>query len=512
MKKSCLLVLIILMAVSGLFATALSESFTGSAFPPAGWKVINGGDNNTWYRLSNAQAHTSVCAAIDYSTSAHNDWLISPQLSPTTGDATYSFWAANVNSSYLDRYNVKLSTSTNNLEDFTITLAANIAPAYNWAQYSYSLSTYAGQSVYVAIQAISTNMGRLLIDDVTAPAKTGFEGFETNNFSSYNWTNSSVSPWAIQGSEVAFGSYAAQSGAIGNNASTSITLTQSGLLAGNISFYQKVSTEAFCDYLKFYIDDIEQGSWSGEGGWTPQSYAVTAGNHTFRWTYSKNAANSNGSDCAWIDEIYLPPVIYGSEINPYLIYNFDQLNTVRNFVGSAYTGRYFKLMSDINASPTITTTWVPIGNSSSMFYGNFDGNNHTISNLCSLYYGTYHGLFGMTAVGSSVKNTVLSSTCSFLGDGDTGSVVGHNKGVVQNCYSTATVNIGNADIGGGVVGNNLGTIKDCRFLGSISRSGSGVSCNKIGGIAGNNETGTLIENCFSTGSVTGNTWCGSLVG
>ena len=512
MRKLCLLFTIVMLSVGGLYAISLNESFGSAVFPPAGWKVINSGDGNTWYRLANTQAHTSVCAAIDYSSSAHNDWLISPQLSPTIGDATFRFWAANVSSAYLDRYNIKLSTTTNDQEAFTVTLAANIAPAYNWAQYNYSLSAYAGQTVYVAIQSISTNMGRLLIDDVTGPTKTGFEGFETNNFGSYNWDNSSSGPWTLQSSDVAFGSYMAKSGAIGNSESTSITLTQSGLLAGNISFYHKVSSEAYCDYLKFYIDDVEQGSWSGESGWTLQSYAVTAGTHTFKWTYSKDWLTSSGNDCAWIDEIYLPPVIFGSELNPILIYNFDQLNTVRNFVGSAHSGKHFKLMNDIDASPTITSTWVPIGNNSSMFYGTFDGDNHTISNLRSQFYGPYHGLFGMTAVGSIVKNTVLSSTCYFLGDGDTGSVVGHNKGLVQNCYSYATVNIGNAEGGGGIVGNNQGSIRESRFMGSITRSGSGVTCNKIGGIAGNNETGALIENCLSTGSVTGNTWCGSLVG
>lgn len=512
MKRMFISCIIALIAFGGLFGTALSESFSDGNFPPPGWKVINSGDANTWFRLSNPQAHTSVCAAIDYSTSAHNDWLISPQLSPSIGDAAFSFWAANVSSTYLDRYNVKLSTTSNNQEDFTVNLAANIAPAYGWAQYSYSLSAYAGQTVYVAIQAISTNMGRLLIDDVTGPAKTGFEGFETNDFSSYDWTNSSASPWTIQDNNVALGSYAAQSGMIAHGESSSITLTQAGLLAGNISFYQKVSSEAYCDYQDFYIDDVWQGGWSGEVGWTLRSFPVTAGTHTFKWTYIKDTQNSSGSDCAWIDEIYLPPVIYGTEANPYLIYNFNQLNTVRSFLGATHSNKYFKLMSDIDASPTITTTWVPVGISSSMFYGNFDGNNHTISNLKSLYYGAYHGLFGMTAVGSTVKNVILSNTCSFLGDGDTGSVVGHNKGLVQNCYSSATVNIGNADGGGGVVGNNLGTIKDCRFLGSISRSGSGVTCNKIGGLAGNNETGGVIENSFSIGSVTGNTWCGSLVG
>ncbi|PKN72904.1 MAG: hypothetical protein CVU50_05090 [Candidatus Cloacimonetes bacterium HGW-Cloacimonetes-3] len=511
MKKMYLLMVIIILTSGGMFATALNESFSKSAFPPAGWKVINGGDTNTWTRYTGALAHSSSCAMIYYSTGTHDDWLITPQLSPTTGDATFSFWAFN-NYIQLDRCNVKLSTSSNNQADFTVSLATNLAPPNGWTLYTYSLSAYAGQTVYIAIQAISTNIGNLLIDDVTGPSKTGFDGFETNNFTSYNWGNSSASPWTIQSTELVSGSYAAKSGAISNNSSTSITLTQAGLLAGYVSFYQKVSSEAFCDYLRFYIDDVQQGEWSGAGSWALQSYPVTAGTHTFRWTYSKDFITVSGSDCAWIDEVYLPPIIYGAETNPYLIYDFNQLNSVRNFVGATYTGKYFKLMSDIDATPTLTTNWVPIGNNTSMFYGNFDGNNHTISNLRSWYYDVYHGLFGMTAVGSTVKNLNLASTCSILGNGDSGSVVGHNKGLVQNCTSAATVNIGNAEVGGGLVGNNLGTISNCSFSGTITRSGSGVTCNKIGGIAGNNDTGASILESFSTGSVSGNAWCGGLVG
>jgi hypothetical protein len=166
------------------------------------------------------------------------------------------------------------------------------------------------------------------------------------------------------------------------------------------------------------------------------------------------------------------------------------LNLIRNYLGSASSRTYFKLTSDIDLLSYLsaggegyaawgTDGWLPIGNNTStMFYGGLDGDGHTISNLRTAYYGIYHGLFGMTAAGSTIKNLNMSSTCSILGDADTGSIVGHNKGTIENCSSAAAVNIGNANTGGGICGNNnAGSISNCTFTGTVSRSGSGVTAN-----------------------------------
>ena len=34
---------------------------------------------------------------------------------------------------------------------------------------------------------------------------------------------------------------------------------------------------------------------------------MTAGTHTFKWSYKKDSSVSSGSDCAWIDDIQFPP-------------------------------------------------------------------------------------------------------------------------------------------------------------------------------------------------------------
>jgi PKD repeat protein len=49
-----------------------------------------------------------------------------------------------------------------------------------------------------------------------------------------------------------------------------------------------------------------QGEWSGEVSWSQVQYNVTAGQHTFKWEYSKDYSVTNGSDCGWVDYIILP--------------------------------------------------------------------------------------------------------------------------------------------------------------------------------------------------------------
>lgn len=59
------------------------------------------------------------------------------------------------------------------------------------------------------------------------------------------------------------------------------------------------------DYLRFYIDCTEQDKWSGSQDWAQQTYTITAGEHTFKWSYTKDSSVSSGSDCGWIDLITL---------------------------------------------------------------------------------------------------------------------------------------------------------------------------------------------------------------
>jgi hypothetical protein len=128
------------------------------------------------------------------------------------------------------------------------------------------------------------------------------ENFETGNFSSYNWQHSGNASWTIVSSAPYEGIYAAKSGTITHNGTSSLEV-QVNVEGTSISFYRKVSSESGFDYLRFYIDGAEQNKWSGTVNWSQVSFPVTPGLHTFKWSYTKDLSVSSGSDCAWLDQI-----------------------------------------------------------------------------------------------------------------------------------------------------------------------------------------------------------------
>jgi len=132
------------------------------------------------------------------------------------------------------------------------------------------------------------------------------EGFESGDFSSFPWVNSVSAPWTVQSEEKHSGTYAARSGMVGPFGHADLTLTLDIATAGNISFYEKVSSESMWDHLRFFIDGVLIAQWSGEWPWTQHSYAVGSGIHTFLWRYEKEGSVDAGSDCVWIDDISFP--------------------------------------------------------------------------------------------------------------------------------------------------------------------------------------------------------------
>ncbi len=149
---------------------------------------------------------------------------------------------------------------------------------------------------------------QLLNHSVTIPIGMIGEGFETGNFSSFPWVNNSSTPWTIVSGagNVHTGQYAAKSGAIGHNNNSQLSVTMDFPSAGTISFWRKVSSEANYDKLIFLINGEEKAVFSGTLDWEEVSYPVNPGTSTFTWKYQKDTSVSNGSDCAWIDDITFP--------------------------------------------------------------------------------------------------------------------------------------------------------------------------------------------------------------
>jgi len=144
------------------------------------------------------------------------------------------------------------------------------------------------------------------VKSISVPVGVQIENFETGDFTTYPWTLTGTPNWSVVNTGAQQGTYCAKSGAITHDGSTSFSISVNVLSDLNIKFWVKTSSESTYDFLKFYDGNTVLGSWSGTTDWTEVSFPITSGSHTFKWEYMKDASVTNGSDCAWVDNITFP--------------------------------------------------------------------------------------------------------------------------------------------------------------------------------------------------------------
>ena len=174
----------------------------------------------------------------------------------------------------------------------------------------------------------------------------------------------------------------------------------------------------------------------------------------------------------------------GTKDDPYRIFNADQLNQVRNFVGK--TDVYFSLEADIDMTQWIAENnpsqgWLPIEGNNYAKTLNFNGNGHTIKNLWINRPNTdYIGLFGRITTEGLIYNLKLE-----------------NANYEGNNY-----------VGGIIAYSYYMNLESCDFNGEISGN------DYLGGILGYGEVreNTKINNCFSRCIIYGNDCAGGIVG
>jgi hypothetical protein len=214
------------------------------------------------------------------------------------------------------------------------------------------------------------------------------------------------------------------------------------------------------------------------------------------------------------------------------IYYLQDLYDVRNDLTGSYllmnnldfdnNSSYDQTDPDWTTKKTSWTTgdgWVPIGTDDIPFSGFFNGQQYTISNLFMDRTKTeelwVYGLFSSNE--GSISNLGVESV-NINGDGDLwiGGLVGYNfYGDISNSYVTGIVSGSSSTtvtIGGLVGFNQAGEITDSHFTGSVI---GGENSSSVGGLVGystDHSYPSNIQNCYSTGSVTGMEYIGGLVG
>jgi len=129
----------------------------------------------------------------------------------------------------------------------------------------------------------------IIQDSYFLPVGNVMEGFETGDFSMFDWHHGSVvTAWEVVNERPYEGMFCAKSSMIDDLGSTSLYISVTVQQTAPLSFYYKVSSESGYDKLRFYIDNSEMDNWSGEVAWSQASYSLSAGTHTLKWEYTKD--------------------------------------------------------------------------------------------------------------------------------------------------------------------------------------------------------------------------------
>ena len=245
---------------------------------------------------------------------------------------------------------------------------APISPIFSDASGSFSMDIITGQHqlVFSKTGFLPTEKSILINDDIDDMliVMQVFEGidFEDGTVPA-GFTFSGNQNWFITNTQTYEGSYSIRSGVISHNQSSTMSYSFNAPTAGQVSFYAKVSSESGYDFLRFYIDNVQQGQWSGEVDWTEFTYSITAGNHTLSWTYIKDGSVSNGADAAFVDLISTPKI--NQNAVPYINPRIVDIETEEN-VGQTYITMWNIGSSNLNYSATIenqeNNMWLSLSN------------------------------------------------------------------------------------------------------------------------------------------------------
>lgn len=216
----------------------------------------------------------------------------------------------------------------------------------------------------------------------------------------------------------------------------------------------------------------------------------------------------------------------GTKQNPYVIVTAEQLRAFGTSVanGEVYTDKYISLGADIDVSGE---EWNPIGGSSNMFNGSFDGNGYSVKGMRIGLVDSpkeldseniYIGFFGLLGEKAEVRDVTLKNIgmyTSYTASAYVGGIAGYMKGVSGSSYTGAIVD--GCFVSGKIVhtssdGNQfVGGIAGMQYKGAVINSvvKADISCTveggylaEVGGLIGLNNRG-LVANSYSVSSIYG---------
>jgi uncharacterized repeat protein (TIGR02543 family) len=199
--------------------------------------------------------------------------------------------------------------------------------------------------------------------------------------------------------------------------------------------------------------------------------------------------------------------LYFIEVN-----SLEDFNAIRSDLSASYL---------LNTDLTLSGEWTPIGSINTPFFGQLDGNGHTISNLTVTATQSYVGLFGVasgTIRNLKVANVTIDVNGPIDGPVYAGAVVGFSRGATLQNIETLSGTVAarsraaNAGYVGGMVGLIDITSTNKTYLSLTNRIHVTGNANGYGGIVGGSKGRLTLNDSINYGNVTGTSYVGGLVG
>ena len=266
----------------------------------------------------------------------------------------------------------------------------------------------------------------------------------------------------------------------------------------------------------------------------------------FETTATVSASSSSGITYTGSESITITikngiaPSGSGTANDPYLVSTYENLIWITE--NESKWSNYYKQVANINTyntrywNDTGTSTsslegWSPIGNETTNFTGNYDGDFYSISNLFILRYSANIGLFGKVSnpnnSTSQISNLYIVNP-TILGDTNVGSLIGSlvgdnasNYPQVSGCHTFDGNVIGRINTGG-LVGYSSNyskitlsssdlNVKAISYLNATITTGT-ASETSFGGLIGKINNNGTISKSYSEGDVYGIGSAGGFVG
>ncbi|WP_178985947.1 T9SS-dependent choice-of-anchor J family protein [Winogradskyella helgolandensis] len=260
---------------------------------PATWTVLDLTSSSTWVwddsPENGAQDGSAVAKIESGYPDANDDYLVTPQISVTSGlNDRLIFYVKSRSGLYLEPYEVLLSTATATVADFTVVLQAQSEAPDEWTKVTLDLSTYNGQSIYVAVRSTSDDNWELYVDNFvndTFPACMEPTELTVDNISTTTadlaWTeNGTASAWNIEIVDITAGG----------------TITGIPNSSGVTNPYTATSLASGTQY-EFYVQ-ADCGVVDGSSIWVgPMSFTTVC--DTFTAPYTQNFENAGDIPACW---------------------------------------------------------------------------------------------------------------------------------------------------------------------------------------------------------------------